>query len=228
MCESMGDEIKALESWVTIFASPSTLAETVTKHMLLHRKEIMTDLHTVETDWNAQEYFQSGKAAGDLLTIAIGPVEVPQANYALDLLMLPELVAGFVYGMVGDNHLTEMETCYQSGSELYGFLHTALQDVEQFHLFAAIEEFEKFVYHFQLDAAPCTQMQDDLAAIDTWALQFKQPKALLPTLTKHYLLHKRAITNDIAAFKADWASKAYFAAGRAVADTLTVLVGPIE
>merc|ERR1712062_804157 len=98
-----------------------------------------------------------------------------------------------------------METCYQSGSELYGFLHTALQDVEQFHLFAAIEEFEKFVYHFQLDAAPCTQMQDDLAAIDTWAVQFKQPKALLPALTKHY-----------------------FAAGRAVADTLTVLVGPIE
>ena len=74
----------------------------------------------------------------------------------------------------------------------------------------------------------CHHNSSLFAAIDTWAAQFKQPKALLPTLTKHYLLHKRAITNDIAAFKADWANKAYFAAGRAVADTLTVLVGPIE
>lgn len=36
-CEAMGDDLKALESWASIFLSPTTLIATVTKHMLFHR-----------------------------------------------------------------------------------------------------------------------------------------------------------------------------------------------
>ena len=30
----------------------------------------------------------------------------------------PDFAAGFIYGMTGDNHLTEIQACYQGGEEL--------------------------------------------------------------------------------------------------------------
>jgi hypothetical protein len=113
-CEGMGDDIAAIESWAAIFKSKSALIADVTKHLVLHRKEIMADVQTVKTDWNAGEYYASGKATADLLTVAVGPIQVPSEpeELGMDLQALPDLAAGFVYGMVGDNHLTEMEACY--------------------------------------------------------------------------------------------------------------------
>ena len=46
--------------------------------------------------------------------------------------MLPELAAGFVYGMVGDNHLAEMESCYAGVTPLYEYLDAALVNLEHF------------------------------------------------------------------------------------------------
>ena len=228
-CESMGDDLTALESWASIFLSPSTLIATVTKHMLRHRKQIMSDVSAVKYDWNAGEYYASGKATADLLYYAVGPVEVPatadEENFGI--LAIPELAAGFVYGMVGDNNLTEMETCFTGGEDLWGYLSAALTDLEGFHIFKAMGELEKFVYHFQLDAMPCTAMQDDLAEIAQWATIFTNPTELVSTATKHYLLHRRAVKTDIAAIKADWAADSYFATGRATADLVTVLL-PME
>ena len=120
--------------------------------MLFQRSTIMADIDAIKTDWSADEFYAAGKATADLLTVAVGPVtvapELEFANYSLDLLALPELAAGFVYGMVGDNHLAEMETCYASTTELGGYLEAALKDVEGFHIFAALKQFEEFVYHF--------------------------------------------------------------------------------
>ena len=204
----MGDEIKAIESWATIFENPSTLISTVTKHMILHRKEIESDVKTVKTDWNATEYFQAGKATADLLTVAIGPIETPTEESNGLIVGIPELAAGFVYGMVGENHLTEMEACYAGVSPLWTYLDNSLKDLEAFHIFAAIKQFEAFVYHFQMDVAPCTHgaMSDDFQAIEQWATIFKSPESLVATATKHYLLHKKKITGDISSIKADWAA----------------------
>ena len=34
---------------------------------------------------------------------------------AFDAMAVPDFVAGFIYGMTGDNHLSEIEACYQGG-----------------------------------------------------------------------------------------------------------------
>lgn len=222
-CKAMGSDLTALEQWAAIFTDPSALVADVTKHFLLHRKEIEADIGTVKTDWAAAEYFNAGKATADLLTVAVGPVQTPD-NLDFSLLALPELAAGFVYGMVGDNHLTEMEACYQGTSPLFTYLETALTDLEHFQIFKAMSQFELFVYHFQMDVAPCTQMTDDIAEIESWAAAFKNPTSLISEVTKHYLLHKKAVSADIAAIKADWATGAYFATGKDAADLLTVLI----
>lgn len=45
---------------------------------------------------------------------------------------------------------------------------------------------------------------------------------------KHYALHRKAIDDDIAAIKSDWALHRFFHAGKDVADLATVAVGPMK
>merc|ERR1712060_650781 len=269
-CESMQDDLTALKSWASIFTDVPELVKAVGKHMVFHKSEIMDDAHMVSADWSQGMYFASGKAAADLMTVAIGPVKeaallkdgepcsddtdcpisglqycgedgachskcaandflcMEQHRVGMDLLELPKMAAGFAYGMVGDNHLSEFEACYAGVQPLEGFLMNALNDLEQFHIIAAMKEFEKFVYHFQLDVAPCHHMSDDVAAIEAWAQIFKNPTQLVETATKHYLLHKKHIKTDIADIKADQAASEYFKTGEEAADILTILLGPIE
>merc|ERR1711988_135247 len=151
-----------------------------------------------------------------------------QQEVGFDLMEIPELAAGFVYGMVGDNNLSEFEACYTGVTPLYGFLKSALGELEQFHIIAAMKDFEKFVYHFQVDAAPCTHMSEDMQAIEQWAAIFKSPSELVSTATKHYLTHRKHITQDIADIKGDYDAKSYFQTGEVAADLLTTLLGPIE
>ena len=230
-CESIGPDVKAIESWATVFETPKTVVSDITKAMLMHHKAITGDISTIKTDWATEKYFDAGKTAADLLVVALGPVPAPALNEAaqnFDLLEIPELAAGFIYGMVGDNHLAEMQACYSSTHDLEQYLATAVKDVEAFHLFSAMKQFEEFVYHFQVDVAPCMNMSEDVAAIELWAKAFTNPKTLVADATKHYLLHKKAVTTDITAIKTDFAAKSYFAAGKDAADILTILVGSIE
>ena len=257
-CSNMLKDVQAIEKWAT--RGWLVLAEDVAKDMLFHRKKIEADVHEIGNDWNAGEYYHSGMATADLLTVSLGPVystdyiitaaavEVPviidttevledfvkqslaeEVDYLLnDLLMLPELMAGFMYGMVGDNHLEEMKTCYASTHPLYDMLDAAFMSIEAWHFLTAIKELENFVYHFQEDVAPCKSMSEDIAAIELWAQAFKSPKTLAASVAKHYVLHKRAVTKDIAAVRTDWAAKSYFSTGKDAADLVTVLVGSIE
>ena len=229
-CKGMSDDIAAIELWSQIFTDPAKLSKTVAKNWLLHGSKIKADVDTVQADWSANDYFKAGQDTADALTLAVGPIraEAPKALPQLDLLMVPELAAGFLYGMVGDNHLSEFQSCYTGITPLWTDLEAALKDIEAFNIFGAIKEFEKFVFSFQTDSAPCHNVSDDLKAVEAWAQIFKSPTSLVSTVTKHYLLHKGAITADITATKTDYAAKSYFAAGKDAADLLTILMGPIQ
>ena len=228
-CEGMDDDVQAIKQWSSVFHSKAGLIEQVSKHMLFHASEIKQDVSDVKTEWNGEQYFQSGKSAADLLTVAIGPIKTTETeDLGLDLMMLPDLAAGFVYGMVGDNKLTEFEACYSGVAPLEQYLMAALKDVEGFHLIKALKQFELFVYNLQTDVAPCENMGDDIKKIEQWAQIFKTPKDLITTATKHYLFHKADITTDIASIKSDFGAKSYFKTGKDAADMLTLLVGPIQ
>jgi hypothetical protein len=74
-CENLLADVTAIKSWAKIFSSKIKLAETIAKNMIMHRKKIEADVTLVKNDWNAQKYFDSGKAAGDALIVALGPVK---------------------------------------------------------------------------------------------------------------------------------------------------------
>ena len=77
----MGDELKAVEDWAKIFTNPSELVKTVTKHFAFHKAAIQADLAAVESDWKAGLQFKAGVDLADLLTLAIGPIELPAVEF---------------------------------------------------------------------------------------------------------------------------------------------------
>ena len=71
-------------------------------------------------------------------------------------------------------------------------------------------------------------MDDDLQAISDWASIFKNPSKLATKVGLHYATHKTAVKTDISTLETDWDSAQYFAAGQALADVATILIGPIN
>ena len=67
-------------------------------------------------------------------------------------------------------------------------------------------------------------MQDDLSEIESWAHNFTDVSSLVPELTRHFLVHKKAIFADIDTLKTDFAAEEYFAVGVEAADIATILL----
>ena len=224
----MNDDITAIEAWAAGFKDVGHLTKEVAKNWLLHGTKVKADIALEESDWSADKYFDAGKDAAAAIELLVPFSKSEEDDLELDIKSVPEFAAGFLYGMVGDNHLAEFQTCMTSSDQLMPYAEAFLTDLESFKIIAAFENFEKFLFHFQEDVAPCKNVSDDVAAIEQWAAIFKEPTTLVETLAKHWLIHQKAIKKDIASEKADWSTKNYFKAGADIADAVTLAVGPIE
>ena len=60
------------------------------------------------------------------------------ANIDISALAIPDFVAGFVYGLTGDNNLTEIEACYQGGEQIVTDSQTAIADFKAGNYFKGI------------------------------------------------------------------------------------------
>ena len=120
----------------------------ISKSMLFHKGDIESDFATMKEDWSTGMYYVAGEAMADLVTVAIGPVKDDHVDLGLDIMAIPDFAAGFLYGMVGDNHLSEFETCFQSSGQLMPYINAFISDLENFKIIAAFENFEKFLFHF--------------------------------------------------------------------------------
>ena len=146
-----------------------------------------------------------------------------------------DFVAGFVYGMTTDNNLTALEACFQAESQtgeiMYSEIEAGIADIKiggTDHDLQAVFEFGLVALQIPQLLHGCAGVKTDIAAIESWAAIFKDPTSLVATVTKHYLLHKKAITGDIDAMKADWSADLYYKSGVDLADLLTLAVGPIQ
>jgi hypothetical protein len=225
-CQNMGDDLAEIEAWAQVFTEPGTLAKEASKNWLLHHRKVKADIAKEGTDWTSGDYFGAGADTAAAIELLV-PFK-PSDEVSMPIKAIPDFAAGFLYGMVGDNHLTEFETCFQSSEELITYADAFITDLEDFKIIAAFESFEKFLFHFQLDVQPCKNVSDDVAAIEQWAAIFKEPATLVETLGKHWLLHQKGIKQDIASEKADWSAGNYFKAGADIADAVTLAVGPVE
>ena len=63
-------------------------------------------------------------------TFAASAVIAASAS-AFDVLAVPDFVAGFIYGMTGDNHLTEVEACFPGGELMYHEIEAGIADIKK-------------------------------------------------------------------------------------------------
>ena len=227
-CSGMQDDVATLETYAAQFKNVGQITKEVAKNWLLHGKKIKADIAQEKSEWASGDYFNAGKETAAALELLVPFTSTDEDNLQFDILGVPEFAAGFLFGMVGDNHLEEFQTCMTSSDQLVPYVDAFLSDLESFKIISAFENFEKFLFHFQEDVAPCKNVSDDVAAIQQWAEIFKEPTTLVETLGKHWLIHQRQIKKDIAAEKADWSAKNYFKAGADIADAVTLAVGPVE
>ena len=124
-----------------------------------------------------------------------------------------DFVAGFMYGMTGDNNLTEIEACYQGGVLMYDEVERALYDINMggwdYDTQAGLE-FALVALQIPQSLKTCENMDEDLAALESWASIFKDPARLSAVVGKHWLFHKNEIKADIGKLETDWAAGNYF------------------
>jgi len=153
------------------------------------------------------------------------------ANIDMPVMAIPDFVAGFVFGMTGDNNLTEIEACYQGGEVMATEIEQGIADIKHggtdYDIQAALE-FALAATQIPVALNTCKNMDEDLAAIEAWASIFKDPVKLAKHLSLHYALHKDAIMTDVHALESDWDAGNYFDAGKDLADAATLAIGPIE
>ena len=91
---------------------------------------------------------------------------------------IPDFVAGFVYGMTGNNNLTEIEACYQGGELVGQEIEQGIADIKlggTDHDIQAALEFALAATQIPLSLKTCENMGDDIQAIEDWASIFKNP-----------------------------------------------------
>lgn len=219
----MSSDIQNLDAWLAQFKDPKKLAAHVAKRFLLHKGDIEQDFKTMKADWGAKMYVQSGEAAADLVVSAIGPVNDSE-DLSLDLLAIPDFVAGFIFQLTGDNHLEEIETCYQGGDQVVIDAEAALSDIKAGDVIKGAKAIGKVVGEFPDALSTCEGMGDDIAEIEAWAAGFKDIGHVAAEVTKNYLLHGKKVKADIAQEKTDWAADKYFDAGKDTAAAIDLLV----
>jgi len=147
---------------------------------------------------------------------------------AFDAKSVPEFIAGFMFGMTGDNNLTEIEACYQGGDQIVKDSQTAIGDFKSGKYFQGIKDAGTVWNELHSAMSTCQGMSDDVAEIEAWAQIFTQPTTLASTVAKNWLFHSKKIKADISQEESDWSSQNYFSAGKDVADALTLAVGPMK
>jgi len=106
-----------------------------------------------------------------VLELALGPV--PQmlsflANYQFEIKSIPQFIEGFMYALLGESDLPEIDACYNGVTPLVSIMEDFITNLLDFNILAAIEALESFIFHFQLDFQPCTMMSDDFAAVSAY------------------------------------------------------------
>ena len=72
---------------------------------------IYKEVETVSADWTAKNYFGSGEAAGDFLTLLLTRDPTPTSA-------IPQFLSGFLTEFVAVDNLVNVQHCYKGGEQI--------------------------------------------------------------------------------------------------------------
>ena len=146
------------------------------------------------------------------------------APYTFDAMSIPDFLAGFIYGFTAENHMAEIELCYNGGDDLVNRITAAIGDIKSGAFIQGAKDIGAVVDQIPIALANCEMMEDDIAGIEGYAAEFKKPVHVAEIAAKNWLLHKKKIKTDAMAVYEDMIYGAYFKAGQDAADALNLLV----
>lgn len=229
-CEGTQEDIAAIEAWVQIFTDPAELALTVGENYVLHHDDVLAGIAQEQADWAAGLDFNAGADAAALVTLLVGPIGEQSAyeDYgAFTAMAIPDYLAGFVWGLTGDNQLDEFEKCFQDSDAVWEMGWQVVGDFAGGEVLVAFEDLGTLAGMIPPLMTTCsTDLQDDIQEIASWALIFTQPAKLLERVGKNWLLYYIPIQHDFAVIQSDWLKEDFWGAGVASADVATKLLTP--
>ena len=78
-------------------------------------------------------------------TFAVSAMAAVSSAVEIDALAVPDWIAGFVFGLTGDNHLTEIEKCYTGGKDLVSDAEKALADIKSGSFIKGVQDVAKVI-----------------------------------------------------------------------------------
>jgi len=143
---------------------------------------------------------------------------------------LPKFLGGFVWGMTGENHLEEIEACYEGTDMMWHEINFAIQEFQKNttdDLIQGILEIGIIGLQIPQTLKKCKNMGDDIDAIKEWASIFSDPLHLSERISKNVALHRKHVQADIAEMQQLEDVDEPWKAGVVAADLVTTVVGPI-
>lgn len=228
-CEAMGDDLKAIEQWASIFKDPKKLASTVSKHYLFHKADIQADIKSVETDWTTGTYFKSGEDLAALMTLAIGPITPALEGMALPPVdpFVPDFTAGLIKGFTGNDHKKELEGCMTDLTPIADDLLAVVADAKAGHFLKIASDLGNVIWMLPDAVSSCgelTELEADLKVMEDWAEVLKNPIEVTKIASKNWLFHGTHVKDDVKEQQDDYTKADYFGVGEMTADIALTLL----
>ena len=89
-------------------------------------------------------------------------MSIPAASIELNVMAIPDFIAGFVYGFTGANHLVQLEQCYQGSDNVLEAVEEAFDDIRGGSYLKGLEAIGNVVNEFPVALKNCESMSGDL------------------------------------------------------------------
>lgn len=135
-------------------------------------------------------------------------------------------MAGLIYGLTGENHLDELETCLKVSDDLVNEAKKIIGEFSAKEVIHAIEDIGTLASMLPPALTTCKDMDEDIAKIEAWAQIWTHPAHLLERVGKNWILYHFQLHHDMKAISADWKNGDYFMSGEDTGDFLSKIFTP--
>lgn len=210
-CHGIDEDVEEIKEWAQIFKEPVKLTKIVTKNWLTNGEDIKHDIHKEQKYWNKGEYEKAGERTAKILLELVGPMQ--QNTYStknddsLDDVppyFAQDLMAGFVYGLTGDNYQDYFRTCYADTPQLEADLSAVVATIEaggEGNIQKGIEMLSDDYSEIAAAFAPCTDASSDLHRTTTY---LKNIKTMSPTKRFNMIIRAWSSPATRDGIKTDW------------------------
>lgn len=124
-CGNLGADLKALEQWSQIFEDQA-LESRVDTAISRNEASLNLDIDSLSRGWSSGDWFSAGSSTASLLSHSVGPIQSTAFNsaeneyFAKDLSNseAADLVAGFIFGLTGQDVQTKLTSCMKASPSL--------------------------------------------------------------------------------------------------------------